>query len=237
MSISTKGEPVRKPRITLSYANIMSTLAVFLVVAGGTAFAVSKKINGKQLKAHSVPGSKLKKNSIGDPQIKEAFTPSRAKVAASAETVEGLVLSGPTPPPVAKGGARISADEGGGSLVQMAVGETVTIIDNPPFKVEGTCVDLGAGKYEFVQSATSTEPEWFAASNLADGAQVHGPGDSVKLFSYAWGPESIAKPFQAVPASVLSAPATDSALNIGSSSVGIQIQGADCNISLSATGR
>ena len=46
----------------LSYANVMATIAVFLAL-GGSAFAVSK-INGKNIKNHTIAGKKLKNNTL-----------------------------------------------------------------------------------------------------------------------------------------------------------------------------
>jgi hypothetical protein len=54
----------------LTYANTMSTLAVFIAL-GGSAYAVGK-INGAQLKNRSVSGKKLKRNTIGGATVKES---------------------------------------------------------------------------------------------------------------------------------------------------------------------
>lgn len=56
----------------LTYANVMSTIAVFLVVSGGAAFAAS------QLGKNSVGPKQLKKNSVTTAKIKNgAVTPSK----------------------------------------------------------------------------------------------------------------------------------------------------------------
>jgi hypothetical protein len=57
-------------RHRLTYANVMSTLAVFIAL-GGSAYAVGK-INGAQLKNRSVSGKKLKRNTIGGSTVKES---------------------------------------------------------------------------------------------------------------------------------------------------------------------
>jgi hypothetical protein len=44
----------------LSFANVMSVIAVFIAI-GGSAYA-AKKINGKSIKRHSIPAKALKKN-------------------------------------------------------------------------------------------------------------------------------------------------------------------------------
>jgi hypothetical protein len=53
-----------------SYANVMSTLAVFLAL-GGSALAVTQ-INGKRLEDRSVAGKKLKSQTIGGGKIQQA---------------------------------------------------------------------------------------------------------------------------------------------------------------------
>jgi hypothetical protein len=56
-------------RLRLSYANVMSTLAVFIAL-GGSAYAA--RINGAALKNRSVAGVKLKPNSLGPIEIRES---------------------------------------------------------------------------------------------------------------------------------------------------------------------
>jgi hypothetical protein len=71
---------VKQIRNRLTYANVMSSIAVFLVLGGATAFAASK-IGANQLKANSVltgkikkeaiTGSKLKKNAVTGVKVKD----------------------------------------------------------------------------------------------------------------------------------------------------------------------
>jgi hypothetical protein len=68
----------------LTYANVMSTIAVFLVLGGATAFAASK-INGGSIKAKSIAGGKLKNDTLTGAQIKES-TLGQVPSAASAGT-------------------------------------------------------------------------------------------------------------------------------------------------------
>jgi hypothetical protein len=56
-----------RPR--LSYANVVATLALFLAVSGGVAWAAGK-ISGKQIKANSIPGNRIKKNTLTNNRIK-----------------------------------------------------------------------------------------------------------------------------------------------------------------------
>jgi hypothetical protein len=70
-------------RKRLTYANVMSSIAVFLVLAGGTAFAASQlaknSVGTKQLKKNAVTAAKLKKNAVVTAKIRSGAV-SRAKV-------------------------------------------------------------------------------------------------------------------------------------------------------------
>jgi hypothetical protein len=58
----------------ITYANVMSTIAVFLLIAGGTAIAASKvakkSVGPGQLKASAVTAAKIKKNAVTGAKIK-----------------------------------------------------------------------------------------------------------------------------------------------------------------------
>ena len=67
-------------RKRLTYANVMSSIAVFLVLGGATAFAASK-IGSNQLKANSVTTGKIKKNAVTTAKIKNgAVTGAKVKL-------------------------------------------------------------------------------------------------------------------------------------------------------------
>src|SRR3954454_7840978 len=57
----------------LTYANVMSSIAVFLVLGGATALAAGlakNSVGTKQLKKNAVTSAKIKKNAITTPKIK-----------------------------------------------------------------------------------------------------------------------------------------------------------------------
>jgi hypothetical protein len=69
---------VKQIRQRLTYANVMSSLAVFLVMGGGAAFAASK-IGSNQLKANSVLTGKIKKEAVTTSKLKnDAVTGAKA---------------------------------------------------------------------------------------------------------------------------------------------------------------
>lgn len=60
---------MKQIRSRLTYANVMSSIAVFLVLGGATAFAATK-IGSGQLKANSVLTGKIKKEAVTTSKIK-----------------------------------------------------------------------------------------------------------------------------------------------------------------------
>jgi hypothetical protein len=59
-------------RRRLTYANVVSTICLFIVL-GGTAYAgASALINGAKIKDHTIAGKKLKNNTVGGGQVNES---------------------------------------------------------------------------------------------------------------------------------------------------------------------
>jgi hypothetical protein len=68
-----KGEFVKKIRKRLTYANVMSSIAVFLVLGGATALAAGlakNSVGSKQIKKNAVTAAKIKKNAVTTAKIK-----------------------------------------------------------------------------------------------------------------------------------------------------------------------
>jgi hypothetical protein len=65
---------VKKIRKRLTYANVMSSIAVFLVIGGASAFAAThlgkNSVGTKQLKNNAVTTAKIKKNAVTGAKIK-----------------------------------------------------------------------------------------------------------------------------------------------------------------------
>jgi len=57
-------------RARLTYANVMATLAVFIAL-GGSSYA-ALKIDGRDVRARSIPGNRLKGNALGGTEIAES---------------------------------------------------------------------------------------------------------------------------------------------------------------------
>lgn len=61
---------MKQIRKRLTYANVMSSIAVFLVLGGATAFAASK-IGSKQIKSNAITTGKIKKEAVTTAKIKK----------------------------------------------------------------------------------------------------------------------------------------------------------------------
>ena len=72
----------------LTYANVMSTLAVFIALGGSSYAAVT--LSGSKLKHRSVPGAKLKRNSITNLEVRESRL-GRVPRASSADLAASLI--------------------------------------------------------------------------------------------------------------------------------------------------
>src|SRR4051812_49050841 len=61
---------LRRPRVRITYANVMSTIAVFGVFATGSVYARAALIDGADLKPHSVRFRQLAKDSVNSYTVK-----------------------------------------------------------------------------------------------------------------------------------------------------------------------
>jgi hypothetical protein len=86
-------------RSRLTYANVMSTIAVFLVLGGATAFAAHQlgrhSVGARQLKANAVSTAKIKKEAVSRKKIKNSAVDT-TKIADG--TVAGTDINIPSTP-------------------------------------------------------------------------------------------------------------------------------------------
>jgi hypothetical protein len=75
---------VKQIRKRITYANVMSSIAVFLVLGGGAAYA-AKKIGSNEIKGNSITTGKIKKEAVSASKIKKNSVVT-AKIADSAVT-------------------------------------------------------------------------------------------------------------------------------------------------------
>jgi hypothetical protein len=97
---------VRRIRPRLSYANVISTLALFLVIAGGSAFAATQlaknSVGTKQLKKNAVTSAKIKVNAVTGAKLGDGAV-TGAKLGDSAVTGAKLADSAVTGAKLAAG--------------------------------------------------------------------------------------------------------------------------------------
>jgi hypothetical protein len=176
---------LKQIRKRLTYANVMSSIAVFLVVGGATAFAAGhlgkNTVGTKQLKANSVTAAKLKKNSVTGQKVKDgsltgtdinlstlgtvpsAHTATSAGTANSATTAGSL--SGRTPFALYTGaGLREIANVG-------------------PFTIKASCeIDVSGDDFAELQLTTS-ENNSAMDDNSGDEFDVFDTGEVAELIS------------------------------------------------------
>jgi hypothetical protein len=84
---------VKHIRKRLTYANVMSSIAVFLILGGATAFA-AKKIGSNEIKGNAITTGKIKKEAVATAKIKkDAVTGAKVKDGSltSADLVAGTL--------------------------------------------------------------------------------------------------------------------------------------------------
>jgi hypothetical protein len=62
---------LRRLRRRLTYPNIVATLALAIAVSGGTAYAASRLIKGKQIAKGTITGANIKQGSLTSPLFKQ----------------------------------------------------------------------------------------------------------------------------------------------------------------------
>lgn len=88
---------MKQIRRHLTYANVMSSFAVFLILGGATAFAAVQKIGANEIKANSIKTGKIVKEAVTAGKIKKgAVTESRIADGAvtTSKLADGAVTNG-----------------------------------------------------------------------------------------------------------------------------------------------
>ena len=170
---------MKQIRKRLTYANVMSSIAVFLILGGATALAAShlgkNSVGTKQLKSNAVTTAKIKKNAVTAKKIKgNAVT--GAKIADNAVTSKkigaGAVLAGNIAGG-AVGSSQIAANAVGNSQTQLmkvfkggavpaaaseAAAPKVELGSVGPFHFYGKCF-INAGEveaFEYIELTSGT---------------------------------------------------------------------------------
>jgi hypothetical protein len=137
---------VKQIRKRLTYANVMSSIAVFLVLGGATAFAAShlgkNSVGAKQLKSNAVTTAKIKKNAVTATKIKSKAV-TTDKIAAGAVGA-GQLAGG------AVGSGQLGANSVGNSQTQLVKVFKAGAVSAAPDQVSAPKVELGSvGPFHF----------------------------------------------------------------------------------------
>jgi hypothetical protein len=114
---------MNKARPKLTYANVMSTIAVVVAVGGGTAFAATKLITGKEIKNSSITGVDIKDGTLGAAELSPAAK-SILKGSAGPQGPQGL--QGPAGAAGVIGTTGPKGDPGRSALSTLLPGEKLT---------------------------------------------------------------------------------------------------------------
>jgi hypothetical protein len=165
---------LKQVRKRLTYANVMSTIAVFLVLGGATAFAAHQlgrhSVGARQLKANAVSTAKIKKEAVSRKKIKNSAVDT-TKIADG--TVAGTDINLASTP-----FGRVVARMRGSS--PLALTESLQLYPLAPntFTQAADEVDTFPGAVDVTFSAGCTAPRNAAALVMADPANPAKPTTS-----------------------------------------------------------
>ncbi len=195
---------MKQIRKRITYANVMSSITVFLVLGGGAAYA-AKKIGSNEIKGNSITTGKIKKEAVTASKLKKNSV-TTVKIADGAVTGAKLNLgSVGTVPNAAHANSANSADNansantvGGQTVAKFSAqvpenGAEQTVLNVQGLKLTATCAagtpallanssssSQGAVRYEGIDNAGATihggTSNFTAASNLALTQTENGAG-------------------------------------------------------------
>jgi hypothetical protein len=92
---------LKQIRKRLTYANVMSSLAVFLILGGASAYAAVSKVGANEIKANSIKTGKIVKEAVTAGKLKNGAV-TEGKIADGAVTTNKLADNAVTTPKIAK---------------------------------------------------------------------------------------------------------------------------------------
>src|SRR5215207_4811515 len=169
---------MRTFRKHLTYANVMSTVFVFLLLAGGTAIAAKqlgkKTVGAKQLKSSAVTTAKIKKAAVTKAKLKDGAVDA-TKLADNSVTATKIVDGAVT-------GAKIAAGSTGFSqrVGTLRKSEVVPITGPAPYPLGSITQNAGEdhqyiGSVEFEFAASCIQPRTAIVYLLLDAANPAAP--------------------------------------------------------------
>jgi hypothetical protein len=161
---------LKQIRKRLTYANVMSSLAVFLILGGATAFAAVKKVGPNEIKANSIKTGKIVKEAVTAGKIKKNAV-TETKIADNAVTtnkidndaVIGTKVNESTlseVPSAAKATTATTAANLTGQtpfLFRLGFGQTQQIASNGSVSLEAVCDQSGGNDRARILMQTSQD--------------------------------------------------------------------------------
>jgi hypothetical protein len=159
----------------LTYSNVISTVCLFLLVGGGTAFAAN------QLAKNSVGSKQIKKNAITTAKIKnDAVTGAKVKVSTLGTVPSATNASHATSADSAtnatnatNAGNSATTSVVKGSHGTLSSGQSAVLMQYGPFTVTAVCRPEGSNLEEVILLSSSTAGSVF--STWTDGSSELGP--------------------------------------------------------------
>jgi len=189
----------------LTYANVMSSIAIFLVLGGATAVAAThlgkNSVGASQLKKNSVTSAKLKNSSVTAAKIKNgAITGSKVNLstlgtvpsatnanhATSADTATNATNA--VNAKIAETATNFSRYFATG-LKKASVGQSIPLLSVGPFTFTGVCEAVGGTEYTaYVVATTDAAGSFFSSSDSEYRTGDFEPSD--EAYPQAYTPES-----------------------------------------------
>ncbi len=216
-------------RKRITYANVMSSIAVFLVLGGGAAYA-AKKIGSNEIKGNSITTGKIKKNAVTASKIKSnSITTTKIKNGAVTGPKVNVTNLAKVPSATNADNATNWSRYSTSGLKKASVGQQVAIATIGPFSFTGVCNDIGGGEFEaYIKATTSQSGSFFASDETSFYEANFDPGDEgiasddlASASTYWYGAYGYYDEWTA-------ASSDGSLLLRGHGDVGVKVFGADC---------
>jgi hypothetical protein len=156
---------VKRIHKRLTYANVMSSIAVFLVLGGATAVA-AKKIGSNEIKGNSITTGKIKKEAVTKAKVKQAAIDS-SKLADQAVTTAKLANTAVESGKIANGAVTSAKIAGGAvSSAQLAPGERSEVISSSTSSGFDFVDTYNPATWTTVMSLNLPEGNWVVTANI-----------------------------------------------------------------------
>lgn len=174
---------MKQIRKRLTYANVMSSIAVFLVLGGGAAYA-AKKVGSNEIKGNSITTGKIKKEAVTTSKIKQNSI-TTAKIANGAVTGAKVNLGSLGTVPSAENANKLGGVSAASYQQKSDIlFATVAPADNNPAIVRGrgatSVTSVGTGYFSVKFNRNVSNCTWLATYGAPDFTGIEGFYPSVK---------------------------------------------------------